>query len=78
MGIGVGVFGVFCMGCNLFGMGKNVGIGVWKGVCCQDGGFNQFSGVFGKLGNLIGQGVNIGVKRFCQVVIDVVKKKYGG
>ncbi len=66
MGIGAGVFGASRMGRNLLGMGKNAGIGAWKGVRRQDGGFNQSLGVSGKLGNLTGQGVNIGAKRLRQ------------
>ncbi|HAP3184991.1 TPA: type IV secretion system protein [Klebsiella pneumoniae] len=78
MGIGAGVFGASRMGRNLLGMGKNAGIGAWKGVRRQDGGFNQSPGVSGKLGNLTGQGVNIGAKRLRQAAIDAAKKKYGG
>lgn len=36
------------------------------------------SGVSGKLGNLTGQGVNIGAKRLRRAAIDAAKKKYGG
>ncbi|MCS1169115.1 type IV secretion system protein, partial [Escherichia coli] len=78
MGIGAGVFGASRMGRNMLGMGKNAGIGAWKGVRRQDNGFSQSPGVSGKLGNLTGQGVNIGAKRLRQAAIDMAKKKYGG
>lgn len=78
MGIGAGVFGASRMGRNMLGMGKNAGIGAWKGIRRQDNGFSQSPGVAGKLGNLTGQGVNIGAKRLRQAAIDAAKKKYGG
>ena len=78
MGIGAGVFGASRMARGALGMGKNAGIGAWKGVRRQDGGFNQSPGVSGKLGNLTGQGANIGAKRLRQAAIDAAKKKYGG
>jgi hypothetical protein len=74
MGIGAGVFGASRMGRNMLGMGKNAGIGAWKGVRRQDNGFSQSPGVSGKLGNLTGQGVNIGAKRLRQAAIDMAKK----
>ncbi|MDM3744115.1 pilus assembly protein, partial [Proteus mirabilis] len=52
--------------------------GAWKGVRRQDNGFSQSPGVSGKLGNLTGQGVNIGAKRLRQAAIEMAKKKYGG
>ncbi|HBA8604282.1 TPA: type IV secretion system protein [Escherichia coli] len=78
MGIGAGLFGASRMGRNLLGMGKNAGIGAWKGVRRQDNGFGQSPGVSGKLGNLTGQGVNIGAKRLRQAAIDAAKKRHGG
>lgn len=78
MGIGAGVFGASRMGRNMLGMGKNAGIGAWKGVRRQDNGFSQSPGVSGKLGNLTGQGANIGAKKLRQAAIEMAKKKYGG
>lgn len=78
MGIGAGVFGASRMGRNLLGMGKNAGIGAWKGVRRQDNGFSQSPGVSGKLGNLTGQGLNIGAKKLRSAAIEMAKKKYGG
>ncbi|EEJ7181693.1 type IV secretion system protein [Salmonella enterica subsp. enterica] len=78
MGIGAGVFGASRMGRNLLGMGKNAGIGSWKGLRRQNGGFSQSPGISGKAANLAGQGVNIGAKRLRQAAIEMAKKKYGG
>ncbi|MCV5975288.1 type IV secretion system protein, partial [Escherichia coli] len=78
MGIGAGVFGASRMARGALGMGRNAGIGAWKGVRRQEGGFSQSQGVSGKLGNLSGQGVNIGAKKLRSAAIEMAKKKYGG
>lgn len=78
MGIGAGVFGASRIARGALGMGRNAGIGAWKGVRRQEGGFSQSQGVSGKLGNLSGQGVNIGAKKLRSAAIEMAKKKYGG
>ncbi|MDH1968924.1 pilus assembly protein, partial [Citrobacter freundii] len=38
----------------------------------------QSPGMSGKLGNLTGQGLNIGAKKLRSAAIEMAKKKYGG
>ncbi|HDL8430695.1 TPA: type IV secretion system protein [Yersinia enterocolitica] len=78
MGIGAGVFGASRFGSSALGMGRNAGIGAWKGIRRQEGGLGQSTGLSGKLGNLTGQGVNIGAKKLRSAAIEMAKKKYGG
>ena len=78
MGIGAGVFGASRMARGALGMGRNAGIGAWKGISRQKGGLGQSPGMSGKLGNLTGQGINIGAKKLRSAAIEMAKKKYGG
>lgn len=78
MGIGAATFGASRMAGGALGMGKNAGLGAWKGVRRQDGGLGQSNGLSGKLGNLTGQGINIGAKKLRSAAIEMAKKKYGG
>lgn len=78
MGIGAGVFGASRMARGALGMGRNAGIGAWKGISRQKGGLGQSPGMSGKLGNLTGQGLNIGAKKLRSAAIEMAKKKYGG
>ncbi|HEA4889539.1 TPA: type IV secretion system protein [Escherichia coli] len=78
MGIGAGVFGASRMARGALGMGRNAGIGTWKGLRRQEGGFGQSPGITGKAANLAGQGVNIGAKKLRQAAIERAKKMYGG
>lgn len=78
MGIGAATFGASRMARGALGMGKNAGLGAWKGVRRQEGGLGQSTGLSGKLGNLTGQGVNIGAKKLRSAAIEMAKKKYGG
>ncbi|EJX2486408.1 type IV secretion system protein [Salmonella enterica] len=78
MGIATGVFGASRMARGALGMGRNAGIGAWKGLRRQEGGFGQSPGITGKTANLAGQGVNIGAKKLRQAAIERAKKMYGG
>ncbi|EJK2399397.1 TPA: type IV secretion system protein [Salmonella enterica] len=78
MGIATGVFGASRMARSALGMGRNAGIGAWKGLRRQEGGFGQSPGITGKTANLAGQGVNIGAKKLRQAAIERAKKMYGG
>lgn len=78
MGIGAGVFGASRMARGALGIGRNAGIGAWKGLRRQEGGFSQSPGIIGKTANLAGQGVNIGAKKLRQAAIERAKKMYGG
>lgn len=77
MGIGAGVFGASRMARGALGMGKNAGIGAWKAFAVRME-VQPVSGVSGKLGNLTGQGVNIGAKRLRRGCDRCGEKKYGG
>ena len=44
-------------------MGKNAGAGAWKGLRREKEGLAESTGVSGKVGNLTGQGINIGAKK---------------
>ncbi|EHA2159734.1 type IV secretion system protein [Salmonella enterica] len=78
MGIGAGLFGVSRMARGALGMGKNVGIGAWKGLRRQEEGFSKSPGITGKAANLAGQGIHIGAKKLRQAAIERAKKMYGG
>ncbi|CAD5545815.1 type IV secretion system protein [Escherichia coli O93:H21] len=78
MGIGAGVFGASRMARGALGMGRNAGIGAWKGLRGQEDGFGQSPGITGKTANLAGQGVNLGAKKLRQAAIERAKKMYGG
>ncbi|EKB2682206.1 type IV secretion system protein [Salmonella enterica] len=85
MGIGAGLFGASRMARGALGMGKNAGIGAWKGLRRQEEGFSKSPGITGKAANLAGQGINltgqgihIGAKKLRQAAIDAAKKRYGG
>ncbi|MDC9879927.1 pilus assembly protein, partial [Shigella flexneri] len=78
MGSGAGIFGASRMTRGALGMGRNAGIGAWKGLRRQEGGFGQSPGITGKAANLAGQGVNIGAKKLRQAAIERAKKMYGG
>lgn len=74
MGIGAATFGASRMAGGALGMGKNAGLGAWKGVRRQEGGLGQSNGLSGKLGNLTGQGINIGAKKLRSAAIEMAKK----
>lgn len=77
MGLGAASFGASRMAGKALGMGKNAGIGGLKGLRREKDGLSQSPGTSGKLGNLTGQGINIGAKKLRNAAVEMAKKKYG-